>query len=155
MFNVLWKEPTGIAKPGQPRSFTNYNVVSLRRFVVVNPRGTFSQCIPVQTYTKQGALKPGLITQDHAVIYTGQLGTAAPPLLPGEGITKQPIRVEPHNGQMLEPESRINFGKPYAVEHNVLVVEVGMVASEHLNLLLAYFEDTMKSHSFQTASTNL
>jgi hypothetical protein len=150
---MLWIEPAGQTNPGQTRGSTHFSVVTwgetayaeIRRFIVVNPKGTFSQCIPIQTYRKQGALKPGLLVHDHGVVYTGNSATPPPPLLFGEGITKQPIRVEPKGNEWLHRESRVNFGKPYAVEHNVKVMEIGMVAPEHMHLLESYFEAAMRT----------
>jgi hypothetical protein len=150
---MLWIEPAGQFSVGQTRGSTHFSVVTygesayaeIRRFIVVNPKGTFSQCIPIQTYRKQGTLKPGLLVHDHGVVYTGGPHTPAPNLLYGEGITKQPIRVEPKGNEYLLKESRINFGKPYAVEHNVKVMEIGMVAQEHMHLLKSYFEAAASS----------
>ncbi|KAF2732578.1 hypothetical protein EJ04DRAFT_607477 [Polyplosphaeria fusca] len=139
----------------------------IRRFVVIRNRGSFSQCMyvdlmlnavpwraayagtngnlsPIQTYRRKGATKPGLNVQDHGVIFTGDRGDDPPDLLENEGITKQAIRVDSAAGEVLEAESRINYGKPYAVEHNVKVLEVGQVAPEHIHLLQIYFEDTMR-----------
>ena len=78
--------------------------------------------------------------EDHAVIYTDQ---RPPDLLPGENVSKQPIRVISSSTQRLAPESRINFGKPYAVEHNCKVQEVGMVADKDIHLLTSYFQQAM------------
>lgn len=150
---MLWIEPAGQASLGQTRGSTHFSVVTynqtayaeIRRFIVVNNKGTFSQCIPIQTYRKQGATKPGLLVEDHGVVYTGAEYTTPPSLLYGEGITKQPIRVEPKGNEWLHRESRINFGKPYAVEHNVKVLEIGNVASEHMHLLETYFEAAMRT----------
>lgn len=148
---MLWTEPAGQATLGQTRGSTHFSVVTfdqvayseIRRFVVVSNKGYFSQCIPVQTYRKRGATKPGLAVEDHGVIYTGVAGSNPPALLAEEAITKEPIRVEPKNGETLDPESRINFGKPYAVEHNVKIMEIGMVGEEHMHLLETYFQAAM------------
>jgi hypothetical protein len=62
------------------------------------------------------------------------------PLLPREEkITKEAIRVIPSTEEALHPASRINYGKPYAVEHNVKLFEIGLVAPEHMHILLHYF----------------
>lgn len=45
--------------------------------------------------------------------------------------------------ETLKPDARVNYGKQYAVEHNVKIVEMGMVAEEHRHLVLAYFEAAM------------
>lgn len=144
---MLWTEPAG-QPMGKTRGSTHYSVVrfqegawsEIRRFVVIQNKGTFSQCIPIQTYRGQGATKPGLIVGDHALIYTGQ----RPHLFEGEeAMNKHPIRVDAVYKEGLDVASRINFGKPYAVEHNVKLAEIGMICNEHQHLLVAYFKEAM------------
>jgi hypothetical protein len=60
-----------------------------------------------------------------------------------ENMLKQAIRVQPHRTEALNEASRINFGKPYAVEHNVKLAEIGTVADEHLHILVTYFMRAM------------
>lgn len=100
---------------------------------------------PIQSYRNQGATKSGLVVEDHAVIYTGLPGAQPPQLYAGEeAIVKQALRVHPINGsESLNVSSRINFGKPYAVEHNVKLAEIGIIAQEHLHLLVTYFYEAM------------
>ncbi|KAF2267709.1 hypothetical protein CC78DRAFT_46169 [Lojkania enalia] len=125
VFKMLWIEPAGRNNPGRSRGSTHFSTVrfgesafsEIRRFVIIQNKGSFSQCIPIQTYRKQGATKPGLNVQDHGIIFT--------------------------DGEQLEPESRINFGKPYAVEHNCKVMDIGVVADEHMYLLVNYFYQSM------------
>lgn len=77
---------------------------------------------------------------DHGVIHT----TVHPPnLIPGENLTKYSIRVEPTANETLEPQSRVNYGKAYAVEHNVKVLDIGMVLEGHRYLIEQYFESAM------------
>jgi hypothetical protein len=78
---------------------------------------------------------------DHGVIHTTE---QAPTLIQGENLTKYSIQVIPSKGEVLEPESRVNYGKPYAVEHNVKVLDVGMVHEQHRYLIAAYFESAMR-----------
>ena len=94
---------------------------------------------PVQTYRRQGATKVGVLVEDHAVIYTGGEGDAPPPLLEGEGITKQALRVVTNGNEVLDTCSRINFRKTYTVEHNVKVLSIGVVAPEHNHLVENYW----------------
>ncbi|KAF2469454.1 uncharacterized protein BDR25DRAFT_49675 [Lindgomyces ingoldianus] len=151
VFKMLWTEPAGQQNFGKTRGSTHFSVVwlgegvysEIRRFIVVQNKGTFSQCIPVQTYRRQGATKEGLVVDDHAIVYTGHSGVPPPALLAGEYITKLPLRVIPYKNESLDKESRVNFGKPYAVEHNVKVVEIGMIAEEHIHLLVNYFTQGM------------
>lgn len=95
---------------------------------------------PVQTYRGQGATKVGVIVEDHAVIYTGGERDPPPSLLEGEGITKQALRVVADGNETLDECSRINFGKIYTVEHNVKVLNIGIIAPEHIYLLEYYWE---------------
>lgn len=78
--------------------------------------------------------------QAHGVIHTSY---RPPNLLAGENITKQALRVISKNGEMLDDASRVNYAKPYAVEHNVKVLEIGEVAEEHIHLLQGYFENAV------------
>ncbi|KAF2731133.1 hypothetical protein EJ04DRAFT_584161, partial [Polyplosphaeria fusca] len=116
----------------------------VRTFVVIQNKGTFSQCVPVHTYRSRGATKPGLVVQDHGMIYTAERGDDAPALEHGEAITKQPIRVNCTHVETLLPTSRINYSRAYAVEHNCKVLEIGTVAPEHIHLLQIYFEESMR-----------
>ncbi|KAF1998970.1 hypothetical protein P154DRAFT_237447 [Amniculicola lignicola CBS 123094] len=149
VFKMLWTEPAGLANPGRTRGSTHFSTIrfgelafsEIRRFVVIRNCGSFSQCVPVQTYRGRGATKPGLQVQVHGVIHTTE---QAPELLENEGITKQPIRVKAAYGEELEAESRINYGKPYAVEHNVKVKEVGDVVDDHKYLLEYYFKNAIE-----------
>lgn len=96
---------------------------------------------PVQTYNGRGAAKPGIVMSDHGIIHTTP---NAPYPLPGENLTKYSIRVEPTASEALEPASRINYGKPYVVEHNVKVFDVGMVVPDHRYLIGIYFESALR-----------
>ena len=79
---------------------------------------------------------------DHGIIHTT---ITAPNLLYGEAITKSSIRVQSTEGEYLEPESRVNYGKAYAVEHNVKVLDVGMVIQDHRYLIKMYFDAAMQA----------
>ena len=92
-------------------------------------------------------MKAGIAVEDHAIIYTGPEGSEPPDILPGEGITKLALRVEPDGSEeKLDPISRINFGKTYTVEHNVKVLSIGLVAEEHLDLLVHYWRAAHDLH---------
>ena len=99
-------------------------------------------CSPIQTYRGRGAAKPGVRMSDHGIIHTT---ITAPNLLYGEAITKSSIRVQSTEGEHLEPESRVNYGKAYAVEHNVKVLDVGMVIQDHRYLIKMYFDAAMQA----------
>lgn len=90
---------------------------------------------------------------EHAIIYTGN---EAPKRLPEEKrLTKDPIRVMAVGDHQLEELSRINFAKIYLVEHNIKVLEVGEVASNHLRTFLKYWQnETEKGFSSSTEKKN-
>lgn len=77
---------------------------------------------------------------DHGIIYT----TPAPPnQLQGENLTKYSIQVRRTGVEDLNAASRVNYGKAYAVEHNVKVLDIGMVVDGHQYLLGHYFDSAM------------
>lgn len=98
-------------------------------------------CSPIQTYRGRGAAKPGVRMSDHGIIHTT---ITAPNLLYGEAITKSSIRVQSTEGEHLEPESRVNYGKAYAVEHNVKLLEIGMVTTNHQYMIEEYYDAAMR-----------
>jgi len=81
---------------------------------------------------------------DHGIIHTTPY---APNQLPGEHLTKYSIRVESTEGEELNAASRVNYGKAYAVEHNVKVLNIGMVTEKHRYLLASYFDAAMTGRS--------
>jgi hypothetical protein len=90
---------------------------------------------PINTYNRRGTTNRRDASA-HAVAYT----TRNPPaLLQGEHLDKEPIKVNAKPGQSLDPTSRINFGKTYTVEHNVLVLELGKVDDSDLHFLRNYW----------------
>lgn len=82
------------------------------------------------TYGGQGVNKRGVNARHHTIIYT----SSKPVAFPGEmekGLTRKPIRVEPTNARhKLDRASRLNYAKPYTVEHNVKVWFIGKIHSE-------------------------
>ena len=96
----------------------------------------------IQTYNRRG-VTPDKTKSHHAIIYTG---SEPPPALPretprtGEDPMGAPIRVIPiHRSYKMEPTSRINFYKPYTVEHNVKVFHFGQVPPDDRWKLEAQF----------------
>lgn len=106
-----------------------------------------NQISPVMAYAHRGTLKPGVIAHEHAVIHHfGEDPQAC--YFPGEyegGMTKEPIAVTPSDGNtLLKRESRIRFGKAYSIEWNVKVKDIGMVVSEDITKLVAYYKEENK-----------
>lgn len=79
-----------------------------------------------------------IMQNEHSIIYTGD---TAPEKLPEEKkLNKPPIRVIPIDAsQNLSPLSRIHYAKPYPVEHNVKVCEVGMIAERDRKKIVGYY----------------
>ena len=75
--------------------------------------------------------------RDHGVIYTDR---QPPPLLPGEKLDELSILVWPTWTNILESASRMNYGKPYAFEQNVKVLEIEMIDGKEIYLLGRYLE---------------
>ena len=98
---------------------------------------------PVNTYRGKGTLRKGVISDCHAMIYHGEFGTEPPELLPGEQLILEAIRVQPSKNGELDPAARINFGKQYAVEHNVKVLDLGVVSDEAQHNLRVYFSQAL------------
>ncbi|KAF2732581.1 hypothetical protein EJ04DRAFT_496607 [Polyplosphaeria fusca] len=159
VFQTLWTEPVDRIVPmdtlgSAPFSSVNSGDTSysrIRRFVVgsrsidlVRPS---SQCFSISTYQGRGMTKFGIFASDHAIIYTANTEDYLPPQpLEGEPkITKHPIRVVPSNDSTLALASRVNFGRTYHVECNVKLLEIGMVAPEHLHLINAHFLQARRS----------
>jgi hypothetical protein len=114
------------------------------RMVVVRQRHGYCWCIPINTYNSQGLLKKGLTREDceaHAIIYMS--GTA--PFATDEEtrlMTKKPIKVAAtFLDQKLNKMSRLNFGKPYSVEWNVKVMDIGKVAEDSIPYLETYWRN--------------
>jgi len=78
---------------------------------------------------------PGTQARDHGIIYTGD---KTPQLSRTENLNIRPIHVLPKEAEGLAPESRIDYGKSYAVEHNVKVADIGTVDEAHLDRLQRY-----------------
>jgi hypothetical protein len=96
----------------------------------------------ISTYGGRGTLKHGCTASEHAIVY---LTRTQPIRLEGEwerGMTKDPIEIEPASAtEMMEPASRLRFGKIHSIEWNVKVREIGMVSRKHMSKLLAYYQE--------------
>lgn len=56
-------------------------------------------------------------------------------------MNKDPLRVElVDNSQKLDPRSRVDFGKPFSIQHNVKVKEVGVLAQQDMHKLIGYWK---------------
>jgi hypothetical protein len=73
--------------------------------------------------------------KDHGIIHTTP---QSPNPLQGEHLTEFSTRVNLVHGEVLNPESRVNYGKAYAVEHNVKFLKIGMVTANHQYMIEQY-----------------
>ncbi|CAN9261410.1 unnamed protein product [Alternaria alternata] len=121
VFITSWTEPDG--RTGQPHTKD-------ARFAVVKPGAGFSVCLRISTYSGQATTKPGVIPYQHAaVVEQGH----PPAWIDGEDFPKllPPIEIKIEGqGVDVSPASRINFAKPYTIEHNIKVRNVGRVVGE-------------------------
>lgn len=150
VFRVLWPELAGdvnqnitIATVTAP--FGESVFYKIRWFVVVREGHDCCTCLyvhfkclihifanlirSIQTYSRRG-VPPNKPKHHHAIIYTG---SCPPQSLPSEQVAGEPpmgepIRVIGKNAwNKMDPMSRVNFAKPYTVEHNVKVEDFGSV----------------------------
>jgi hypothetical protein len=96
----------------------------------------------ISTYGGQGVLKPGCKASEHTIVYLA--GTQPNPLY-GErekGLTKDAIEIKPCEAtELMQPTSRLRFGKIHSIEWNVKVRDIGQVSRKHMSKLLRYFKE--------------
>jgi hypothetical protein len=148
IFALLWHEPAG-SDGGSATSFKGENVYSNIRRMAVVKADIHGACwaVPIHTYGNKGVAKRGFNEIDvygHAVIYmTGTTPYTAPD---EPKMSKTPIQVDPAQDKSqeldpkktrldlkkirLEPMSRINFTKVHTVEHEVKVLNIGIVSKK-------------------------
>ncbi|KAL8868613.1 MAG: hypothetical protein Q9174_004873 [Haloplaca sp. 1 TL-2023] len=111
-----------------------------RRFVVVKakPKEFYCICVPITTYGGRATGKKGVDGRAHAIVYTGN---KAPLKLKEErGLVKDPLRVLPSKPEnVLDPKSRINLGKPYPIEWNIRVKDIGRLDEKSRQKLIPYW----------------
>lgn len=96
----------------------------------------------INTHGGQGTLKPGAQPLNQVIVYSGD---KEPDQLPGERLSKKPIKIVPkHGGEALFASSRLNLAKIYTVEHNFPVGAIGDVDKNDLPRLEQYFRDIHK-----------
>ncbi|KAK0319784.1 hypothetical protein LTR82_009119 [Friedmanniomyces endolithicus] len=159
-FSILWSEPAGesstevtsmvsndVAPNHSPFTTGRYGTrvySKIRRFVVVRAGAAYCTALPILTYGGMGVAKPGVVTSEHAIIYSGHQSLATrPEELPRRGelpMQAQPIRlVLDERPKRLDPMSRINCARVHTIEHNVKVKPLGMVHPASLEALTTQF----------------
>lgn len=109
----------------------------IRRMVVIRERNGYCWCIGINSYNGLGLKKPGLKKEErdaHTIIYDNR---KKPMLLEEEPeIFRDPIPVEMKPGETLNIASRLHYGKPYVIEWNTRVMDVGTVEASWMPILL-------------------
>ncbi|KAL8793191.1 MAG: hypothetical protein Q9195_004221 [Heterodermia aff. obscurata] len=123
-----------LSKRGQSRDIPCACKVSVRRSEPISDVDS-----RITTYNGHGTVGKLMNQKEHSIIYTGG---EVPKRLPEEKkLNKDPIQVIPVNSsEALDPLSRINYAKPYPIEHDVKVCEVGMVAPSDIRKIIAYYQ---------------
>lgn len=110
---------------------------------------------PIFTYGNKATLKPGVVPEEHAIVYSYN---HKPELLPGEHtFSKDPICVVMNSGEPpLSKSARIFFGLHHPVQYNVKVKDLGYVHPEHLPNLIGYWrlEQEGESAGYSTADAS-
>jgi hypothetical protein len=133
VFLTLWSEPKG----NSLETFTK-----LARFVVVRVYSRYSVCLRFSTYDGQATTKHDAKSADHAAVIN--MGGTFTSHVQGENMSKEPIEVKIENNDFtIDEMSRINFAKPYTVEHNLLILKIGRVVGESVWLLDTYFAQSL------------
>lgn len=138
----MWAEPAG--SNARDDSFVTTSSMGekvyskVRHFVVVKEQKGCCSCAPLNTYGSQGTNKRGVTPGDHAAVYDSK--KSKPPSLPRENLKKDPFPIIVEAvGEVIDPMSRINFGRVHTIEHNFKVMKVGRIPTEHIPRLQRYF----------------
>lgn len=137
--------------PGKSWSKNNFGewvFSKVRRFVVVREDQFHCVALPISTYSQQGVAKRGVRKADHAIIFTGKHPPrVAASEIPDRGeppLLSRPIRVIPDQPtDSLDPMSRLNFGNPVTIPHNVKVKSFGMVHRDSLQYFKYQFRQVL------------
>ena len=105
---------------------------------------------PIFTYANQGTKKPGVVPDEHAIVYSSG---NTPSLLSGESqLSKEPICIIMKDGvPLLSSASRVFFGIHHSVQYNIKVKELGHVHPDHLPNLLGYWHMENEGETQQPA----
>ncbi|GAB7326379.1 hypothetical protein MBLNU13_g10410t2 [Cladosporium sp. NU13] len=96
---------------------------------------TSNDDVAVSTHSGRGS--PQANKNEHGIVFTGK---SAPVTQNERGMQPKAIRVNPDDkGAVLDPKSRLNYGKVYNIEHNVKVKNFGSLSPEYLTALLEQF----------------
>lgn len=153
LFAILWHENMGITnrKPGPDVKFTRDNRFGekifshIRRMIVVRQRYGYCWCVAINTYGGKGLAGKNpsdAKVQSHTVVHES---TARPFTFQEEQglMNKEPIAIKMVQGHTLDKASRLNYAKVSTVEHNVKVMDIGMVSTASMPYFQAHWRYEM------------
>ena len=162
VFSLIWHENLGEARSGSTRKTleseegqkagvkdrVDPNITigpygekihsHIRRMVVIRNRDGYCWCLAINSYQGKALKKPGFKKEQiraHAIIHDRKY--PATPLDDEPKTFKDSIAVRMADGESLSSASRLHYGKPYVVEWNTRVKEVGQVDKSSIPALLA------------------
>ena len=146
VFSTLWTGPLGGNATNVDRTFVSEVAfgekayTTIRRFVVVRKGEDRSvTCLPVTSYRGKGYRKKDINLGDHGFIYSKN------PPVRVEGMLSQGLKVNLSKLSRgapahLQDPSLVNYRKPYTVEANVKVKDIGVLDAYSEKVLLHYFD---------------
>ena len=153
VFAILWHENMGMTskKPGPDVQYTRDNRFGerifshIRRMIVVRQRYGYCWCVSINTYGGRGLggkNRSDQENQSHTIVYDS---TSKPAMFKDEQglMTKEPIAIDMVDGHTLDKASRLNYAKVCTVEHNVKVMDIGMVSSGSIPFLMTHWKAEM------------
>ncbi|KAL2001587.1 hypothetical protein VTN02DRAFT_1566 [Thermoascus thermophilus] len=142
MRNVNGSTPSGSARSGTVTALGGGTTVysNVRRFIVIDCRNLFCNCVPVTTYGERGCKKRGINVEDHAIVADAR---KRPQPLDGEPpLEKGPIYVDLFwEPDTLSPASRVNLGSIMTVHYNLDIRILGQVIPRSIPRLKQYLPD--------------
>jgi hypothetical protein len=160
VFAILWHENVGLSnkEPGpeveRVNTLRDNNPIGkygerifshIRRMVVVRRRYGYCWCIAINTYNGKGGGNKRRSTEEdrsHTIVHDC---TKKPQLVAGEkGFYKEPIAVIMTPPETLHVASRLNYAKVHTVEHNVKVMDVGMVHPSSMPYFESHWESEVR-----------
>jgi Cdc37 Hsp90 binding domain len=155
LFAILWHENMGITnkKPGPEVKFTRDNRYGekifshIRRMIVVRQRYGYCWCVAINTYGGQGLVgkhRSDAEVSSHTIVHDR---TKKPAVFEREKglMNKEPIAIDMTGHHTLHPASRLNYAKVSTVEHNVKVMDIGMVCPTSMPYFLSHWQNEMSN----------
>ncbi|KAH7356000.1 hypothetical protein BKA66DRAFT_574897 [Pyrenochaeta sp. MPI-SDFR-AT-0127] len=120
------------------------NTPEIAWFAVVKPKGTYSICLRISVVDDQTALSSTATSPEYGIIIPHEEIEIDTKHGVGDQSSERTIHIKVENDSiMIKPESRINFAKPYTVEHDVKVRNVGRVYGDSLGRMEEYFAESL------------